>query len=52
MKKSSTLTNKSPTLMPASSGIEKMAMGFLYRAAKEVLALAWVLMRIPNQATP
>ena len=52
MKKSSTATSSSPTLMPERSGMHRVASGLPLRAEKAVREFATVLMRMPNQATP
>ncbi len=52
MKNSSTLTRRSPTLMPEFVGILTTSTGFPVRDANAVRAFAFVLILIPNQATP
>ncbi|OPX97604.1 MAG: hypothetical protein A4E58_01331 [Syntrophorhabdus sp. PtaB.Bin006] len=52
MKKSSTLTRRSPTLIPEVRGILTTSTGLPRSEEKAVLELARVLIRMPNQATP
>ena len=52
MKKSSTLTRSMPIDMPDWSGIERVRMPSPCRLANAVRLLAWVLIRMPNHATP
>ncbi|OPY73466.1 MAG: hypothetical protein A4E64_02549 [Syntrophorhabdus sp. PtaU1.Bin058] len=52
MKKSSTLTRRSPTLMPEVRGILTTSTGFPVSDAKAVLEFAMVLILMPNHATP
>jgi hypothetical protein len=52
MKKSSTLTRSRPTLIPDFRGILTTLTGLPAREAKAVLEFAFVLILMPNQATP
>ena len=52
MKKSSTETSNSPTLMPLFSGIPSTGSEAARKLAKAARLFAVVLIRIPNHATP
>jgi len=52
IKKSSTLTRSSPTLIPDVVGMLTTSTGFPVRDANAVRAFAFVFILIPNQATP
>ena len=52
MKKSSTLTSKSPTLIPERRQMLTMLIGAPRREANAARELATVLILMPNQATP